>query len=134
MKKKSSTFKVCKHEGCFKQAAPERNECYKCRSLGIRIRKPIDVCFYWIKKSAKKRHIEFTITLPWFREWVVGTGYMEGKGRLTESLTIDRKDNLKGYTPDNMQVMTKHDNCCKYHSEDEKRETLVNEFEGDMPF
>ena len=58
---------------------------------------------------------------------------MQNKGRLSDSLNIDRIDNLQGYTPDNIQVLTKHDNVCKYHALDLKRE-LGYAWEGDVPF
>ncbi len=54
--------KKCKH-GCGKPPAFERNECYTCRSRNIMLRKPVDMCYYFLKKSAKKRHLDFTITL-----------------------------------------------------------------------
>lgn len=95
IKKKKSN--VCKHKGCNNKPAPKRRECYKCRSRAIIKRKPIDMCFYWLKKSAKKRHLSFTITLEWFRKFITSTGYIENRGRLADSLTIDRKDNLLGY-------------------------------------
>ncbi len=132
-KKKISHSKICRH-GCGCPAAPKRTECYKCRSRGIRDRKPIDMVFYWIKKSAKKRHLEFTLNLVWFRAWVIGTGYMDLRGRESASLNIDRIDNLKGYTPDNIQVLTKKRNVEKYHYEDAKRE-LGPQYEcEDLPF
>ncbi len=124
--------KKCKH-GCNRPAAIDRNECYTCRSRLIRDRKPIDICFYHLKKSAKKRHLEFTITLVWFKNWIINTGYMEHKGRLSDSLTIDREDNLRGYTMDNISVKTKHDNCVKYHTIDLHRE-LGPQYEGVTPF
>lgn len=119
----------CKH-GCGNEKAEGRNECYKCRSRGIRERKPIDVCFYDLKSSARKRNLEFSLELAWFKDWVMGTEYMLKKGRLSESLNIDRIRNLEGYTPDNIQILTKHNNVCKYHYEDLKRYI----YEGPMPF
>ncbi len=126
-------LKICKHEGCDKEPAPGRLECYTCRSREIIKRKPIDMAYYWLKKSAKRRDLPFTITLVWFRTWIKGTDYMESRGRLSESLTIDRPDNLLGYTPDNMQIKSKHDNVCKFHAEDARRELGIS-FEGEVPF
>ncbi len=129
---KNSTFKLCKH-GCGQNSAPERNECYKCRSKGIRERKPIDVVFYWLRKSAKKRRKEFTITLPWFRQWIISTGYMVNRGRLTDNLTIDRIRNNEGYTIGNLQILTKGQNSTKYWQEDVSKE-LGPQYEGGIPF
>lgn len=96
-------------------------------------RKPIDMCYYWLKKSAKKRNYEFTITLDWFRDWIKKSGYMEGRGRLADSLTIDRKENWRGYTPDNLQILTKSENSSKYHQVDLVRE-LGPQYEQETPF
>ncbi len=126
-------MKLCKHD-CCNAAAPGRNECYKCRSRLITERKPIDCVFYWLRKSAKKRHLEFSITLAWFREFVKGNGYMEGRGRLTDSLTIDRVDNLRGYTMDNLQILSKSENVIKYHATDVKRELGPQWEEEILPF
>lgn len=138
MKISLSKNNKCKHECCNNEKAPKRSECYKCRSVGIRERKPIDMCYYELRKSAKRRQLEFTIELVWFRGWVATNGYMEGKGRASESLNIDRIKNLLGYTPDNIQILTKHDNVHKFWSEDEKRVYIVAEIgpqhEGPLPF
>lgn len=90
--------------------------------------------FYWLKKSAKKRHLEFTLELVWFRAWIVETGYMESKGRESQSFNIDRIDNLKCYTPDNIQVLTKSENVSKYHHEDARRELGPQYEHEDLPF
>ena len=116
--------KVCKHKGCDSAPAFGRNECYKCRSRGIMARKPIDMCFYFLKKSAKKRGLEFSIELKWFKDWVLKSDYMERRGRSAESLGIDRIKNELGYTMTNIQILTKSENSAKYWAE--FRENLIN--------
>ncbi len=131
--KKLTKIKLCKH-GCGNEPAYHRRECFKCRSAGISARKPIDVVYYWLKKSAKKRRKEFTITLPWFRQWITSTGYMADRGRLTDNLTIDRIRNNEGYTVGNLQILTKGQNTTKYWQEDVSKE-LGPQYEGkDLPF
>ncbi len=92
------------------------------------------MCFYWKKNDARKRKIEFTLKLPWFRKWVIGTGYMEGRGRTGECLNIDRIENDKGYTPDNIQILTKSANVSKYHASDARRELGPQWEDEDLPF
>ncbi len=133
MKSLSSEAKKCKHGCGSTDLAPQRRECYKCRSRNIVARKPGDMCYYWLKKSAKKRHYEFTITLPWFRNWVASTGYMKNKGRMADSLTIDRIRNEEGYTVDNLQILTKSENSTKFWAEDFYKE-LGPQYEGENPF
>ena len=137
MKKSSKKKKLCKAEGCFCKPAPLRRECFKHRSRRLRAEKPIHACYYTLRMNAKRRKILFSITLPWFVEFVVSTGYMQNKGRLADSLTIDRENNLLGYEPGNLTVITKSANCTKFHKEDLHRE-LNNELggylEGDIPF
>jgi hypothetical protein len=126
-------LKHCKHGCGSTDLAPQRRECYKCRSENIRKRKPVDMCYYWLKKSAKKRHYEFSITLDWFREWVKQNGYMEGRGRTADGLTVDRIRNEEGYTPDNLQVLTKSDNSSKYWNLDIEKE-LGPQYDKEIPW
>jgi len=108
----------CKHTGCNNKSAPKKRECWKCRSANSRQKDPVAYTFYFLKGNAKRRKKVFELNLDWFRNWVKDNGYMEHKGRASESLTIDRKRNLEGYTPDNIQILPKHDNCVKYSTID----------------
>lgn len=47
---------------------------------------------------------EWLIGFDNFAEWALSNGY-------TENLTLDRKDNDKGYSPDNCQWVTNKENC-----------------------
>ncbi len=58
---------------------------------------------------------------------------MEKRGRGKNCLNIDRIDNLRGYHADNIQLLTKTDNVCKFHAEDLRRQLGV-QYEGEMPF
>lgn len=133
VEKKKIVKKHCKHEGCFSKCAPKRRECFKHRSRRLRAAKPIYACFYTLKMNAKRRKLEFSITLASFTKLVTKTGYMENKGRLADSLTIDRKENLLGYIPGNLKIMTKSANVTKFHAEDARRE-IGSLVDGDIPF
>lgn len=119
----------CKHKGCNNPPAPQRKECYKCRSKRIRESDRVRFAYYMIRKSAKKRHLEFTLELPFFREFCKKHGYVENSGRLRDQMTIDRIRNWEGYTNDNIQVLQKGMNSSKYHHFD-----CMPEHEGPVPF
>lgn len=115
-----SVIRLCKTEGCSNLAAPRRTICYKCKTAAHRERHPIKYAYDMLKRSAKRRNYEFGLTLSFFTDFVKATGYMEGKGRLFDSLTIDRKKNHLGYLPDNIEVITKSANSQKYHQQDKQ--------------
>jgi hypothetical protein len=54
--------------------------------------------------------VPFSITLADFKAWCKETGYMETRGMEPTSMTIDRKDHSKGYSIDNIQLMTHLEN------------------------
>lgn len=89
--------------------------CGTCRSRKSRRKDPVKYAFQNIKNRAKQRGKSFSLTLEEFRKFCVKTKYIAGKGRSAESYTIDRIDNDKGYSIDNIQVLTKRDNVIKMH-------------------
>ena len=93
--------------------APGKSKCHGCRSREYRTKFPERKAFYDLRHSAKRRKIQFTLTMEEFIELVTQTGYMERRGRFYDSLTIDRVNNHLGYTKENVRVITKHHNSCK---------------------
>jgi hypothetical protein len=77
--------------------------------------------FIWhmIKKSAKKRELEFNLPFEEFKNLIIKSGYIDKAGRKLKDYNIDRKDGNKGYTMDNIQVITKQLNLKKYHHNDD---------------
>lgn len=63
-----------------------------------------------LRRSAKTRHIPFTLTLEQFRKFCSETGYIEKRGQHPESLTIDRIDPNEGYHIWNIRVLTHAEN------------------------
>lgn len=106
----------CKNITCHNDAAPNRKICYKCRSANIKSKLgPAVMAWYWIRKSAKKRRIEFSLPKDWFIKFVTDSGYTAKSGRLRDDLTIDRRNGDLGYTIDNVRVVTKSYNSAKFH-------------------
>lgn len=75
---------------------------------------PVKYCFIQLRENAKKRGKEFTLTLDFFRKFCHDTDYIQNRGRTSESFSIDRIDNDKGYTADNIQVLSYGQNSRKH--------------------
>jgi len=99
-----------------REAAPQKTICYTCKSRNYTKKYPIRRVWLDLRSSAKKRSYPFLLTYEQFEKWILTTNYMTARGREKDSLTIDRinGDAKIGYTIDNIQILTKHDNSCKY--------------------
>jgi hypothetical protein len=69
--------------------------------------------FNWLLRSAEKRGIEVTITFDEFSTWAIENDYLARVGRSPDSVHCDRKDSTKGYSLDNIQILTASQNCSK---------------------
>ena len=67
-----------------------------------------------LKANAKRRGKEFSLTFEQFRDFAIKTDYHQKKGVEKESFHIDRIDEEKGYSIDNIQVLTNSQNVKKY--------------------
>ena len=97
---------ICKHYGCTNPVIYKRRQCKTCKERLKALRNPAKYAFRQLKISASKRAIPFTLTFEEFEEFDRRTGYVAGKGRDAESLTVDRIDPAKGYSFDNIRAMT----------------------------
>lgn len=96
----------CQTPFCRNKKVEGRNFCSKCRTRKYRERNPLKSCYDSLKHNAKRRNIEFSLTLKEFKEFCIKTNYLLGKGKTRESYSIDRIDNTKGYCIDNIQVLS----------------------------
>lgn len=71
----------------------------------------------WLSKC-RQRKIPNTVTLIQFREFCQRTGYLITKGKRGQNATIDRPENWRGYSVDNMQLLTGRQNIRKYYDHD----------------
>lgn len=66
-----------------------------------------------LKCNAKRRDKDFDLSFEDFEKFAIEYDYLRGKGKKTSSYSIDRIDNSKGYTIDNIQVTTLGENSRK---------------------
>jgi hypothetical protein len=95
-----------------------RDEMCICRCHRARLNRanrPEDYAYEMVRKSARKRHISFTITRDEFKRLINGTDYLTKRGRGPEDLQINRKDDNKGYTFENCEVTTGAKNYAQEH-------------------
>ena len=112
--------------------------CHKHYARKLREEKPILVRYFQFKGNAKRRNKPFNITLEEFRQFCEDTGYLITKGKRGQNAIIDRIDNRKGYSINNIQLLTNRMNASKGDTVDEEAiEDLIKSFEGsneDLPF
>lgn len=89
--------------------------CSTCRSAKTRAADPVRASWVARKNNAKRRGKPYEITLEEFRAWCVKVNYFGFKrGRAADSYTVDRIEETKGYTIDNIQPKQNADNVKKY--------------------
>lgn len=71
-----------------------------------------------LKDHAKDRGIPFSISLFQFRKFALQSDYLNRTGSNGHCLTVDRKNNLKGYTKTNIQPLTRAENSMKKARQD----------------
>jgi hypothetical protein len=77
------------------------------------LEKPYKNCYSRLKSNAKKRKVGFDLSLEEFKKLVSGTQYMQRRGRGKTSLHFDRINNQKGYSIENIQIITNSENAKK---------------------
>lgn len=93
---------------------PDRSRfCHTCASRKHRKKFPVRYAYDVLKMNAKRRGKEFDLTFADFKRFCRRSDYIAGKGRTKESYCIDRRDNKKGYTKNNIQILTISDNSKK---------------------
>jgi hypothetical protein len=74
--------------------------------------------FNALKSNAKRRGKEFTLTRTQFKKFCLKTDYIKLKGRRPNSASIDRIDSSKGYSLDNIQILSLSINSSKGNRDD----------------
>ncbi len=108
---------LCITRYCSREHAKQRRYCYRCKHRRHAKSKPISYAFQNLKSNAKRRGKEFSLTLKEFTEFVENSGYMDRKGKTKMAFSVDRIDEGKGYSADNIQVLTISENRKKAHRE-----------------
>lgn len=114
-------MKRCKQPRCRRWAIKHRNICHRCRKRLWRKLNPLAAAFAVRRDKAKRRGIQWCLTLEEFKEFCNKTDLLALQGNEAHSLTIDRIDNTKPYTVDNIQPLTRSQNTEKQNQYDECR-------------
>jgi hypothetical protein len=93
--------------------------CYKHHKRYQKEKNFLVYSYSYLKQNAKRRGKSFSLTLDQFKEFCNMTGYLMLKGKLKKSASIDRIDNSKGYSFDNIQVLTLSQNSAKGAKDEE---------------
>ena len=120
---------------CRNRADKKRRRliCATCASRAYASRNAIRVKWLNLKKSAKRRGIEFLL-VPFesFECWAAQRGYVQIGPRGAEGLTVDRKDETGPYSFSNIQALTNSENARK--AAEFRRAAFVPYYQQLQPF
>lgn len=123
---------LCVTKWCRNERGTGRRICYKCIKRIFAKRHPIRNAYFNLRTNAKRRGKKFPLTLEQFRKFAIETAYIEKRGITARKFHVDRIDNTKGYSIDNIQSITNRANRKKNNNE-EDYPTLPPEGK-DLPF
>ncbi len=109
---------LCRAYRCNNKKRTRDKFCSKHRHRRTKERDLVGYKYWILKSNATRRKKEFSITLAEFRQWCKETNYHNLTGRSGDSATIDRIDDSKGYSIDNIQILTLSENSRKLWGED----------------
>lgn len=109
----SKSKNLCQAHGCKNNRPKKDRFCPKHRARYNKEHNFINYVFHIWKSNCRRRGKTNTVTLEEFKNFCQETGYLKHKGRRPDSMTIDRKDPSKGYSIDNMQVLSLSLNASK---------------------
>lgn len=107
----------CQTKYCRNDRYPGQTTCNKCKSRKFRELNPVRYAYNALKHNARRRGKAFDLDFETFAKFCQSTGYMARKGITKRKLHIDRIDASKGYTIDNIQVLTCSENSRKASGE-----------------
>jgi len=108
---------LCVAAYCSNKHLSNDRFCAKHRKQYQKIHNPVSYTFNYLKQNAKRRGKDFTLTLKQFKQFCDETNYIELKGKAGDAMSIDRIDNTKGYSYDNIQMISLSDNSKKSNYE-----------------
>lgn len=106
--------KPCKTPGCNNFARKKANYCGTCQIRKYRKNNPLRAAYSNLKSNAKRRGKFFDLTFEQFKNFSIKTEYHIKAGIFKESYHIDRIDETKGYSIDNIHILPNHKNIKKY--------------------
>ncbi len=115
----------CAKQRAGRQGAGSRPLCHAHMQQVKTVTCPEVVLFHNLKKSARRRKIEFKLTIDQWRAFCAVTGYARDRvGRRGQRLSVDRVDPKRGYSYDNIQALTVSDNIAKMNREVTRKKTI----------
>lgn len=87
--------------------------CWKCKSRKLLASRPVTYVLNMLRISAKRRKIDFSLTVPQFTDFCARTGYLERRGQEPASMTIDRINPNEGYHIWNIRVLSHAENSAQ---------------------
>lgn len=102
---------LCVTKFCRGKRRGTQRLCSKCKMRLWRKENPYAALLAWIRGRAKRKGLEFNLTLEWFSAFLVERGY----DRLEHH--IDRVSAAKGYVMGNLQVLPIGENIAKGNRE-----------------
>lgn len=116
----------CKTKFC-RRIPTQGKTCNTCKSR-IQVEKnPIGRVFRNLKSNAKRRGKNFNLSIEYFREMVIASGYMEMRGRTKDRMSIDRLDPHLGYIPGNIKIITVGENSRKKYLDYMKEKQIAED-------
>jgi len=108
---KKGKCQVCR---CQNEGERGNRFCSRHYSMLWRFRNPEKDIYLNLKNNSKRRGKLFTLSFSEFLEFLKkNPEYLTKRGRKVRSLTIDRIDNEKGYTAENIRAITLSENAKK---------------------
>lgn len=108
---------LCPVKGCRNKRSPEHYKhggvCPRCWMRAWRASNPVRDAWNNLRNSARRRGKLFGITFKEFVQWCAQTSYIELRGHTADCAHIDRIDFRRGYTLDNIQILTCSENSTK---------------------
>jgi len=111
---------LCRVKGCSNPSPAVKYKdtrrghiCSKCLNIRWRANNPEKSIYSHLKSAAKRRGHKFTLTYEQFKTFADEMQLVRLKKADIVTISIDRKDPLKGYEDGNLQLMTLEDNSRK---------------------
>lgn len=118
---KNGPPELCHEPRCKNRRRKDRRRCHKHDARRKRKANPMWSAWRALKDHAKARGIPFTLKLTTFIRFAKQSDYLNRTGNGARCLTVDRKNNLKGYTARNIQPLTRAENAMKQARQDKIR-------------
>jgi hypothetical protein len=114
-------FRVCLHDkkhrcqahACRNKKAGRAKLCHRHLRILEKERDPVRYAYRVTRQNAKRRGKDWSITYEEWAEFCSRTQYLENKGRGPNSASLDRIDPAKGYSLDNLRILSLSENSRK---------------------